>query len=212
MAWEFRKCRHLTPNTALLVILGAVLWFPISFAVATAMHAVLFAKVTSWPAWMQLFHPLATIVAKTKLLVLPVYPAAWPQAKKQPFIQAVFKSYKAFESLYLVKKVGFRYRQAGIAGTAAFDSLERIAGITSVVRWLRNAHVVKHLGVEKSTQKLRSFFSRWSIKFSVEYYEAKYVIGGIEETSASSEARSAPRSYPTTAELECASQQSRTIA
>jgi hypothetical protein len=67
MAWVFRKCRHLTPNTALLVILGAVLWFPISFAVATAMHAVLFAKLTSWPAWMQLLHPLATIVAKTKL-------------------------------------------------------------------------------------------------------------------------------------------------
>jgi hypothetical protein len=65
------------------------------------------------------------------------------------------------------------YRQAGIAGTAAFDSLERIAGLTSVVRWLRNAHVAKHLGVEKPTQKLRSFFSRWSIKFSVEYYEAK---------------------------------------
>ena len=173
MAWVFRKCRHLTPNTALLVILGAVLWFPISFAVATAMHAVLFAKLTSWPAWMQLLHPLATIIAKTKLLVLPVYPAAWPQAKKQPFIQVVFKSYKALESLYLVQKVGFRYRQAEIAGTAAFDSLERTAGLTSVVRWLRNAHVAKHLGVEKPTHKLRSFFSRWSIKFSVEYYEAK---------------------------------------
>ena len=44
MAWVFRKCRHLTPSTALLVIMGAVLWFPISFAVATAMHAVLFAE------------------------------------------------------------------------------------------------------------------------------------------------------------------------
>ena len=83
MAWVFGKCRHLTPNTALLVIMGAVLWLPISFAAATAMHAVLFAKITSWPAWMQLLHPLATVVAKSKLLVLPVYPAAWPQAKKQ---------------------------------------------------------------------------------------------------------------------------------
>jgi hypothetical protein len=123
MAWVFRKCRHLTPNTALLVILGAVLWFPISFGVATAMHAILFAKLTSWPAWVQLLHPLATIVAKTKLLVLPVYPAAWPQAKEHPFVQGVFKSYKALKSLHLVKKVDFRYRQAGIAGTAAFDSL-----------------------------------------------------------------------------------------
>ena len=173
MAWVFRKCRHLTPNTALLVILGALLWFPISFVVATAMHAVLFAKLTSWPAWMQLLHPLATVIAKTKLLVLPVYPAAWPKAKKHPFVQAILKNYKAIKSLHLVKKIGFRYRQAEIAGTAAFDSLERTAGLTSAVRWLRNAHVAKHLGVEKPTQELRSFFSRWSIKFSAEYYEAK---------------------------------------
>jgi len=41
------------------------------------------------------------------------------------------------------------------------------------VRWLRNAHVAEHLGVEKPTQKLQSLFSRWSIKFSAEYYEAK---------------------------------------
>src|SRR5262249_48794571 len=26
MAWVFRKCRHLTPNASLLVILGAILW------------------------------------------------------------------------------------------------------------------------------------------------------------------------------------------
>ena len=82
MAWVFGKCRHLKPNTALLVITGAVLWLPISFAAATALHAVLFAKIASWPAWMQLLHPLATVIAKSKLLVLPVYPAAWPQAKK----------------------------------------------------------------------------------------------------------------------------------
>ena len=173
MAWVFRTCRHLTPNAALLVILGAVLWLPISFVAATAMHAVLFAKLTSWPAWMQLLHPLATVIAKSKLLVLPVYPAAWPQAKKHPFVQVVFENYKAIKSLYLVKKVGFRYRQAGIAGIAAADSLERTAGLTSAMRWLRKAHVAKHFGVEKPTQELRSFFARWSIKFSAEYYEVK---------------------------------------
>jgi hypothetical protein len=47
MACVFRRCRHLTPNTALLMILGAVLWLPISFGAATAMHAILFAKITS---------------------------------------------------------------------------------------------------------------------------------------------------------------------
>jgi len=171
MAWVFRQCRHLTPNTALLAILGAVLWLPFSFA--TAMHAVLFAKVTSWPAWTQLLHPLATVIAKSKLLVLPVYPAAWPQAKKHPFVQLVFKSYETIQSLHVIKKVGFRYQQAEIAGIAAVERLERTAGLASAMRWLREAHVAEQLGVEKPTQKLRSFFSRWSIKFSAEYYEAK---------------------------------------
>jgi hypothetical protein len=173
MAWVFRACRHLTPNTALLVILGAVLWLPISFGAATAMHAVLFAKVTSWPAWTQLLHPLATVIAKSKLLVLPVYPAAWPQAKRHPFVQLVFKGYEFVKSMYAIKKVGFRYRQAEIAGISAVERLERTAGLTSAVTWLRKAHVAKRVGVERPTQKLRSFFSIWSIKFSAEYYEAK---------------------------------------
>jgi hypothetical protein len=173
MAWVFRECRHLAPNTALLVILCAVLWLPISFGAATAMHAVLFAKVTSWPAWMQLLHPLATVIAKSKLLVLPVYPAAWPQAKKHPFVQLVFKGYETIKCVYVIRKVGFRYRQAEIAGIAAVERLERTAGLTSAVRWLREAHVAQHFGVEKPTQELRSFFARWSIKFSAEYYEAK---------------------------------------
>jgi hypothetical protein len=173
MAWVFRKCRHLTPNTALLVILGAVLWLPISFGAATAMHAVLVAKLSSWPAWMQLLHPLATVVAKSKLLVLPVYPAAWPQARKHPFVQRVFKSYETIKGLYVIKKLGFRYRQAETAGVAAVERLERTAGLASAVRWLRNAHVAERFGVEKPTQKLRSFFSQWSIQFSAEYYEAK---------------------------------------
>ena len=118
-------------------------------------------------------HPLATVIAKTKLLVLPVYPAAWPQAKKHPFVQLVFKSYENIKCLYVIKKAGFRYRQAETAGVAAVERLERIAGLASAIRWLRKAHVAEHLGVEKPTQKLRSFFSRWSIQFSAEYYEAK---------------------------------------
>jgi hypothetical protein len=173
MAWVFQKCRRLTPNTALLVILGAALWLPISFGAATAMHAVLFAKVASWPPWMQLLHPLATVIAKSKLLVLPVYPAAWPQAKKHSFVQFVFKSYETIKCLYVIKKVDFRYRQAETAGIAAVEKLKRTAGLAPAVTWLRKAHVAKPFGVEKPTQKLRSFFSRWSIKFSAEYYEAK---------------------------------------
>jgi hypothetical protein len=173
MAWVFRKCRHLTPSTALLAILGAVLWLPISFGAATAMHAVLLSKVTSWPAWTQLLHPLAAVIAKSKLLVLPAYPAAWPQAKKHPLVQLAFKGYETLKRMYVIRKVGFRYRQAEIAGIAAVERLERTVGVGSAVRWLRNAHVAEQFGVEKPTQKMQSFFSRWSIKFSAEYYDAK---------------------------------------
>jgi len=75
--------------------------------------------------------------------------------------------------MHVIRKIRFRYRQASIAGSSAVERLERTAGLTSAVRWLREAHVTKHLGVEKPTQELRSFFARWSIKFSAEYYEAK---------------------------------------
>ena len=96
MAWVFKKCRTLTPRSALLVIAGAVLWLPASFGAATAMHGALIAKATFLPAWMQLLHPLATIIAKAKLLVLPVYPAAWPQAKKHPGRAGTLPSLWAF--------------------------------------------------------------------------------------------------------------------
>src|SRR4029453_6252789 len=155
MAWVFRKCRHLTPNAALFVILGAALWLPISFAAATVMHAVLLANVASWRAWTQLLHPLATVIAKSKLLVVPVYPAAWPQAKKHPFVQLLYRGCRAIARVYAIKKIGFRYRQAEVAGIAAVERLERTAGLASAVSWLRKAHVTEHFGVEKRSQKLR---------------------------------------------------------
>jgi hypothetical protein len=175
MAWVFRKCRHLTPGTALLVIIGAILWIPISFGAATALHAILFAKVASWPAWMQLLHPVATVIAKTKLLVLPVYPAAWPQAKKHPFIQFIFAGYRAIKNLHLVRKSGFRYRQIEIAATAAADEFERATGISRATTWLRKTEksIEGQPIVHKPSQRLRLFYQRWSIKFSAEYYEAK---------------------------------------
>ena len=173
MAWVFRKCRHLTPTAALLVILGAVLWLPISFAAAMMLHAVLIANVASWPAWTQLLHPFATIIAKSKLLVVPVYPAAWPQAKKHPFVQLLFKGFRAIQRVYAIRKIGFRYQQAEIASSAAVERLERTAGLASAVSWLRRAHVAERFGVDQRRRKWRSFFSRWSIKFSAEYYEAK---------------------------------------
>jgi hypothetical protein len=73
----------------------------------------------------------------------------------------------------VIKKFGFRYRQAKLASIAAVDRLERTAGVSSAVGWLRGVHVASRFGVERPTQELRSFFARWAIKFSAEYYEAK---------------------------------------
>ena len=153
MAWVFRKCRTLSPRTALLVIVGAVLWLPISFAAATGLHAVLIAKATSLPAWMQLLHPLATVIAKTKLLVLPAYPAAWPQAKKHPFVQALGRLFRYLVGHYLMQKTAYRYRQTDQVCRAAADALGRawariglahasdtlLAWLDALATWVGNA-------------------------------------------------------------------------
>jgi len=137
MAWVFRTCKTLTPGGALLVIAGAVLWLPVSFGIATVLHGVLIAKATVWPAWTQLLHPLATIIAKSKLLVLPAYPAAWPQAKKHPLVQASFRTYEYLVARYLMRKIGLRYRQTERAATEGARVLRRSA-IRTGLRQLAN--------------------------------------------------------------------------
>ncbi len=123
MAWVFRTCKMLTPTGALLVLAAAVLWLPVSFAAATALHAVLIAKAASLPAWTQLLHLLATVVAKSKLLVLPVYPAAWPQAKKHPLVRAMFRAYRNFTKFHLVQEDGIPLPAAGRAHRLDRDQL-----------------------------------------------------------------------------------------
>jgi uncharacterized membrane protein len=182
MAWVFRKCRSLTPPAALLVIIGAVLWLPISFGVATLMHAVLVGKAASLPPWMQLLHPVATVIAKSKLLVLPAYPAAWPQAKRHPVVQAMITFWRHLTTLYLMRKIGYRYRQtesaigrglrALAAGTVAvLSALPLSSGI--VRRYKEHCEEVSRQPSAPFSDKVTGFFARWSIKFSPEYYEAK---------------------------------------
>jgi hypothetical protein len=132
MDWVFKKCRTLSPHTAFYVIIAAILWLPISVGVATAMHALLLANASSLPAWMQLLHPFATVVAKSKLLVLPVYPAAWPQAKKHPLIQTIARAYRNFESLFLIQKVEHRYRQTEHAMDRFVDEMRRFADLVGL--------------------------------------------------------------------------------
>ena len=139
MEWVFRKCRNLTPREALFVLTGAVLWLPVSIGAATAIHVVLLAKAASLPAWMQLLHPFATIVAKSKLMVLPVYPAAWPQAKKHPLVQAIARGYQSFRSFSFIQKMGVRYRQTEHAAekfVAVIRRLARRAGVETLSKRL----------------------------------------------------------------------------
>jgi hypothetical protein len=216
MAWVFRKCRALTPSHALWVLAGAVLWLPISFGAATGMHAVLIAKAASLPAWMQLLHPVATVIAKSKLLVLPVFPAAWPRAREHPFVQAISRLYRYVGQVRLVQKTRYRYRQTESASAEASEALRRavvsvgfrpaftnlFAGLDASAGTIRKAwqatvirtvaglrrmpligSIISRCAVRyggksqqdaaRFSQKAKSFFERWSIKFSAEYYEAR---------------------------------------
>ena len=85
------------------------------------MHAVLLANAALLPAWMQLLHPIATIIAKSKLLVLPAYPAAWPQAKKHAWVQAVFRCMHRIAALDSIRKTVHRYEQSKQAVAQARD-------------------------------------------------------------------------------------------
>jgi len=107
----FQSFAALSPRAALLVIAGVMLWLPLSAAISIAMHAVLLANAALLPAWAQLLHPVATIIAKSKLLVLPAYPAAWPQAKKHALVQVGLRCMDRIIALKSARKTAHRYQQ-----------------------------------------------------------------------------------------------------
>jgi hypothetical protein len=127
ISWGFRKCGALSPQAALLVIASATLWLPLSAAISITTHVVLIAKAASLPAWMQLLHPVATIIAKSKILVLPVYPAAWPRAKEHAWMQAALRCMRRIAALDVIRKAAHRYRQAEKGFVQAGDGLRRVA-------------------------------------------------------------------------------------
>jgi transposase len=122
MTFVFRTCRDLSPRSALLVICAAAAWFPITFGTSTVMHAFLLANATTLPAWMQIFHFPVALMAKSKILVLPVYPAAWPQAKRHWFVRRVQDVLRAFNRFAAVRRLALRYRQTELAA----DQLGRV--------------------------------------------------------------------------------------
>jgi hypothetical protein len=234
MAWVFRTCRTLTPGAALLVIAGAVVWLPVSFAVATALHGVLIAKATVWPAWTQLLHPVATIIAKSKLLVLPAYPAAWPQAKQHWLVQGSFRLCEYLAARYLMRKIGLRYQQTERATNDGTRVLRRSAiriglrqryerlldGLNDLAAWIGKAmrimarrtirglsrlpligpvihryaehydEAAEQENPQKLSERIKGFYERWSIKLSVEYYEAKDAEVATSQAAKSDVARS----------------------
>jgi hypothetical protein len=110
-AWIFQKCGALSSRAALLVIVSMTAWLPLSAAFSIGMHAVLLAHAASLPAWMQLLHPVAAVIAKSKLLVLPAYPAAWSQAKKHIWIRAALRCVHRLSELEGMRKTAHRYQQ-----------------------------------------------------------------------------------------------------
>jgi hypothetical protein len=187
MAWVFRKCRRLTPGGALLVIVIALLWLPVSFGAATALHAVLIAQAKSLPAWMQLLHPFATFIAKSKLLVLPVYPAAWPQAKQHPIVQRSFQFCRYCMSLHVLQKTRYRYQQMERGAAVLADSMGRAAAhigladcfnamrvpLTDMLTWIRRPwpDVMLRLletfsGAPLVSSMMNSYFARYGNVYS----------------------------------------------
>jgi hypothetical protein len=134
MAWVFKTCRKLSPGGALLVIVAALVWMPVSFMAATAVHAWLIADAASLPKWMQVFHVVAAVLAKSKLLMLPAYPAAWPQAKQHLVVQALARVWRFIVGLYLVRKTRYRFGQTEDAADRAAAAIGRAAAAAGLVR------------------------------------------------------------------------------
>ena len=125
----------------MLVLAVAFLWLPVSFGTATALHAILIAQAKSLPAWMQLLHPFATVIAKSKLLVLPVYPAAWPQAKEHPFVQRFFQFCGYCMNLDILRKARYRYQQTERGAAVVANSVGRGAVRIGLADWLKAMRV-----------------------------------------------------------------------
>ena len=130
-AWIFQSIGALSPRVALLVIVGVMVWLPLSAAIAIGMHAALLANAAWLPAWAQLLHPVATIIAKSKLLVLAAYPAAWPQAKKHVWVQAVLRRVDRLVALGSMRKIAHRYQQT----KQAFAQLSDV-GLRAMIKYI----------------------------------------------------------------------------
>jgi hypothetical protein len=129
--WVLQSFGALSPRAALLVIVAVTVWLPLSATISIAMHAALLANAASLPAWAQLLHPVATIIAKSKLLVLAVYPAAWPQAKRHVLVQAALRCVDCLAARGSLRKTAQRYQQTKQGFAQASD-----AGLRAMLKYI----------------------------------------------------------------------------
>jgi len=125
-----RKCRHLTPNTDTLVSWARYFGSRSLSGHERRCNAILFAKVTSWRRGCNLLHPLGNGHREEQALGaagVPGRPGHRP--KDTSSFPLVFKGYETLKRMVCDQKVGFRYRQAEIAG---------------IVQWLRGWSVPSH--------------------------------------------------------------------
>jgi hypothetical protein len=129
--WVFQSFGALSPRAALLVIVAVTVWLPLSATISIAMHAALLANAAWLPAWAQLLHPVATIIAKSKLLALAVYPAAWPQAKRHVLVPAALRCVDCLAARGSLRKTAQRYQQAKQGFAQASD-----AGLRAMLKYI----------------------------------------------------------------------------
>jgi hypothetical protein len=156
-----------------LVIGAALLWIPISFGTATALHGYLLANAAVLPPWVQLLHPLATLAAKSKLLVLPVYPAAWPHAKRHWLVQGSYSAWTFVAGLRACRRFVALYRSVSRVVDGAATFLWRAAPLGLPRQSLAQDGVLPPGRSEPLSAKVRASIDRWSIKFTPEYYELR---------------------------------------
>jgi transposase len=188
MSFVFRACRDLSPRSALLVICAAAAWFPITFGTSTVMHAFLLANATTLPAWMQIFHFPVALMAKSKILVLPVYPAAWPQAKRHWFVVRVQEVLRTFKWFAVVRRLALRYRQTESGAHRLGGLLIDIVVSTGPFRASATALGCSREAAAFRTGRLRSAARRVSASASRLWLIGPYVRGLLARFS-----RTAPR-------------------
>jgi hypothetical protein len=105
---------------------------------------------------------------------LACIPGRLAPGKKHPFIQAIARSYRDFESLNVVQKTGYRYRQTECATQKIVDVIGRVASIVGL-RYLWNTL----LGWLNGTVAWIGKASRDAMRNNVEELSRVWLIGSI---------------------------------